>query len=136
MFYSPPRSNFPGLLQWDYSSAIKTPRAPPPIASSVAAAHRTPQDGRPSGTRRVCLSVFVPLTAHCHPARQCLKKAHFSGRFCGVRNASLIIIFLGGCPQPPEVAHNLKSRHAKILVASNPERITIRLPPRHSSMCT
>ena len=34
------------------------------------------------------LSVFVPLAAHCHPARQCKNKTHFFGRFCGVRNAS------------------------------------------------
>ena len=28
-------------------------------------------------------------SSHCHPARQCLKKAHFFfGRFCGVKNAS------------------------------------------------
>ena len=28
-------------------------------------------------------------SSHCHPARQCKKKkAHFLGRFCGVRNAS------------------------------------------------
>ena len=27
-------------------------------------------------------------SSHCHPARQCLKKAHFFWRFCGVRNAS------------------------------------------------
>ena len=89
VFYSPPEV-IPGLLQWDYSNAIKAPRAPPSIAPSVAAAHRTPQDGRPSGTPSgLGLSVFVPLTAHCHPARQCLKKAHLGGRFCGVRNASL-----------------------------------------------
>ena len=88
VFYSPPEV-IPGLLQWDYSSAIKAPRVPPSIAPSVAAAHRTPQDGRPSGTPSgLRLPVFVPLTAHCHPARQCLKNA-FWGRFCGVRNASL-----------------------------------------------
>ena len=45
VFYSPPEV-IPGLLQWDYSSAIKAPRAPPSIAPSVAAAHRTPQDGK------------------------------------------------------------------------------------------
>ena len=86
VFYSPPEV-IPGLLQWDYSSAIKTPRAPPFIAPSVAAAHRTPQDGRPSG-----IPPDLPLclcSSHCHPARQCKKKAHFFGRFCGVRNASL-----------------------------------------------
>ena len=49
-----------------------------------------PQDGRPSGTPSgLGLSVFVPLTAHCHPARQCKKTAHFFWCFCGVRNASL-----------------------------------------------
>ena len=70
---------------------MKTPRAPPLIAPSVAAAHRTPQDGRPSGTSSsdFPVSAFVRLTAHCHPARQCFKKTHFFGRFCGVRNASL-----------------------------------------------
>ena len=86
VFYSPPEV-IPGLLQWDYSSAIKAPRAPPFIAPSIAAAHRTPQDGRPSG-----IPPDLPLclcSSHCHPARQCKKKAHFFGRFCGVRNASL-----------------------------------------------
>ena len=86
VFYSPPEV-VPGLLQWDYSSAITTPRAPPFITPSVAAAHRTPQDGRPSG-----IPPDLPLclcSSHCHPARQCKKKAHFLGRFCGVRNASL-----------------------------------------------
>ena len=40
--------------------------------------------------RRVCLSAFVPLTAHCHPAWwQCEKKSICLERFCGVRNASL-----------------------------------------------
>ena len=72
VFYSPPEV-IPGLLQWDYSSAIKAPRAPPSIAPSVAAAHRTPQDGRPSG-----IPPDLPLclcSSHCHPARQCLKKS-------------------------------------------------------------
>ena len=49
--------------------------------------HRTAGHLEP---RRVCLSVFVPLTAHCHPARQYLKKRIFFWRFCSVRkNASL-----------------------------------------------
>ena len=87
VFYSPPEV-IPGLLQWDYSSAIKAPRAPPSIAPSVAAAHRTPQDGRPSGTPPglpLCL-----CSSHRHPARQCiLKKSALFGLFCSVRNASL-----------------------------------------------
>ena len=39
------------------------------------------------GSRRICLSVFVPLTAILQGSVK--KKAHFFGRFCGVRNASL-----------------------------------------------
>ena len=61
---------------------MKTPQALPPIAPPIAAAQRTPQDGRPSGTPSdFPLSAFVPLTAHCHPARQCFKKTHFFGAF-------------------------------------------------------
>ena len=37
--------------------------------------------------RRICLSVFVPLTAILQGSVQ--KKRAFGGRFCGVRNASL-----------------------------------------------
>ena len=45
------------------------------------------QDARPSG-----IPPNLPLclcSSHRNPARQCLKKTHFFGRFCGVRNASL-----------------------------------------------
>ena len=61
VFYSPPEV-IRGLLQWDYSDATITPRTPAYNPPSVAAAHRTPQDGRPSGAVGLA-SVFVPLTA-------------------------------------------------------------------------
>ena len=48
VFYSPPEV-IRGLLQWDYSDATNTARTPAYNPPSVAAAHRTPQDGRPSG---------------------------------------------------------------------------------------
>ena len=66
-------------------SAIKTPRAPPCIAPLVATAHRTPQDGRPSGTPSDLPLCFC--SSHCHPARRVFKNAFF-WRFCGVINAS------------------------------------------------
>ena len=88
VFYSPPEV-IPGVFQWDYSSAIKAPRAPPPIAPSVAAAHRTPQDGRPpawdpAGFASLSLLLSLPSCLAVYK-----KKAHFFGRFCGVRNARL-----------------------------------------------
>ena len=67
----------------------------PSIAPSVAAAYRAPYAGRPSGTPPG-LSLYL-CSSHCHPAaRQCKKKAHFLGRFCGVRNASLRRTFCCG----------------------------------------
>ena len=78
-----------GLLQWCYSSAIKKPRAPPFIAPPISAAHRTPQDGRPSGIPPDLPLCLCSSHSHCHPAGQCQKKKRtFLGRFCGVRNAS------------------------------------------------
>ena len=85
VFYSPPEV-IRGLLQWDYSDATITPRTPAYNPPSVAAAHRTPQDGRPSGAVGLA-SVFVPLTAILQGS--VLKKRTFlGGRFCGVKNAS------------------------------------------------
>jgi len=85
VFYSPPEV-IRGLLQWDYSDATITPRTPAYNPPSVAAAHRTPQDGRPSGAVGLA-SVFVPLTAILQSS--VLKKRTFlGGRFCGVKNAS------------------------------------------------
>ena len=41
-----------------------------------------------------------------------------------------------GLPLPPEVPRNLKPRHAKALVASNPEGTTTRLSPKHPGLFT
>ena len=87
VFYSPPEV-IRELLQWDYSDATNTARTPAYNPPSVAAAHRTPQDGRPSGAVGLAYLPLCLCSSHCHPARQCLKKAHFFWRFCGVRNAS------------------------------------------------
>ena len=85
VFYSPPEV-IRGLLQWDYSDATIMPRTPAYNPPSVAAAHRTPQDGRPSGAVGLA-SVFVPLTAILQGS--VLKKRTLGGgRFCGVKNAS------------------------------------------------
>ena len=75
-----------GLLQWDYSDATITPRTPAYNPPSVAAAHRTPQDGRPSGAVGLA-SVFVPLTAILQGS-VLKKRTILGGRFCGVKNAS------------------------------------------------
>ena len=67
---------------------MKTPRAPP--LPSPLRLLRLTEHHRTVGhleARRFCLSVFVPLTAHCHPVNP--PKSHFLGRFGGVRNASL-----------------------------------------------
>ena len=75
VFYSPPEV-IRGLLQWDYSDATITPRTPAYNPPSVAAAHRTPNTAGRQATwgRRIGLCL---CSSHCHPARQCLKKAHF-----------------------------------------------------------
>ena len=76
VFYSPPEV-IRGLLQWDYSDATNTPRTPAYNPPSVAAAHRTLQDGKPPGAVGVAYLPPCLCSSHCHPARQCLKKAHF-----------------------------------------------------------
>ena len=70
----------PGLLQWDYSSAMKAPRAPPPIAPWVALRltehHRTAGHLEP---RRVwaSLSLFLSLLTAIILQGSVLKKQFF-----------------------------------------------------------
>ena len=82
----------------DYSSgvtrALQTRPEPPhtiPRRLQRLTEHRRTAGHLGSGAIGLAYLTYLPLclcSSHCHPARQCLKKAHFFWRFCGVKNAS------------------------------------------------
>ena len=94
VFYSPPEV-IRGLLQWDYSDATTTPRTPAYNPPSVAAAHGTPQDGRPSGAVGLA-SVFVPLTAILQGS-VLKKRTFFLGAFAVSKTRAKGALFAARC---------------------------------------
>ena len=94
VFYSPPEV-IRGLLQWDYSDATITPRTPAYNPPSVAAAHRTPQDGRPSEAVGLA-SVFVPLTAILQGS-VLKKRTFFLGAFAVSKTRAKGALFAARC---------------------------------------
>ena len=69
--------------------------------------------GLPSSKRRRTENRKLDKRAPITPWKSRFKQ---SGSICGIlEHSPLIIIILEGCPQPPEVSRNLKSRHAKVL---------------------